>query len=132
MLNIPGLENDDFIKQKLYIFTGVFMFEFIVSLISTVASQCIVDLGKIAKNSLLTALLATIAYSVYNDLIWSSNPWIADLNDSSTQNLAIAVLIIVFIAMGYFIDMLFTGISPNMNDCINTIYPSNTADNKNS
>ena len=123
LFNFPQLESNQHIKQKLYIFAGIFIFEFIISLIIAFYKKCIIDFRKIAKNSLQSALLGAIAYSVYNDLVWSNNPWIPLQNNDITKNLTISILITVFITMGYLFDYVLMGTAATVNDCLNTIYP---------
>jgi hypothetical protein len=121
MLNIPQIAENSYIKMKLYIFVGIFIFEFIVTIIMTLYKKCIIDIGKIAKNSLQIALIAVVAYSICNDLEWNDNPLIAN-HDLTAKNLAITVVITAFIVFGYFIEMIFTNGAPHINDCINNIY----------
>jgi hypothetical protein len=124
MLNIPQIECDNFLKYKLYIFCGIFMFEFIIDIFLAIYKKCIIDINKIIINSLQSALIATVAYAVYNDLIWMSSPLIKGQDTILTQNLGISVIITLFMALGYFFEMIFVDITPGMNDCLNTIYPS--------
>lgn len=124
MLNIPQIEHDNFLQYKLYIFVGIFIFEFLISLFTTIYRKCIVNLSKIAKDSLQSALIATIAYAVYNDLVWQSSPLVAGQVTRQSQNLCVSVLITAFIAIGYFVDIVLSDVTPKMNDCLNTIYPA--------
>jgi len=123
MLNIPQIGDNNYIKMKLYIFTGIFIFEFMVTLITMIYKRCLINIGKIAQSSLQSALIAVVAYSIYNDLIWQSNPLVAGHNDKNMQKLAITIIITAFIALGYFIEIALTSTIPGANDCLNTIYP---------
>lgn len=123
MINIPHIERNNYIMMKLYLFVGIFIFEFIIGIITTLIRRCIIDISKITRSSLQTALVAVVAYSIYNDLEWSANPFIASLNTPVKQNLAISVIIIAFVTIGYFIEMIFTSNVPGINDCLNNIYP---------
>ncbi|XWV26500.1 putative orfan [Tupanvirus soda lake] len=123
MLNIPQIERNNYIMMKLYIFVGIFIFEFIVTIILMLFRKCVIDVGKIAKSSLESALVAVVAYSIYNDLVWNSNPLVEGHDTETIQNLAITVIITAFIAFGYFLEVIFTDKVPGMNDCLNTIYP---------
>lgn len=122
MINIPQIQHDENIKFKLYIFVGIFIFEFIFQLITIIYKSCVIDIGKIAKNSLQSALIAVIGYSIYTDLILSSSPIIPNQDSDKMKNFTITVLITVFIALGYFIDIAFTNTIPGVNDCLNKIY----------
>lgn len=123
MINIPQIANDDYIKMKLYIFVGIFIFEFIVTIIILLLKHCIINLGKVVRNSLQSALIAVVAYSIYNDLLWSNSPLVINLNNEKKQKLAITVIITAFIALGYFLEIALTNHVPTLNDCLNTIYP---------
>jgi hypothetical protein len=123
MLNIPRIEHDSYIKMKLYIFTSIFLFEMIISIFISIYKKCIVNIGKIAKQSLLSALVATVAYSIYNDMVFMNEPFLLNQESNLTRNLTITVIITAFIALSYFIEIIFTNTIPNVNDCLNTIYP---------
>ena len=103
---------------------AIFVFEFIVTLIITLFKKCIINIGRIARDSLQSALIAVVGYSIYNDLQWSSSPLVEGHDKPNVQNLAITVIITAFIAFGYFIEIIFTDKVPGMNDCLNNIYPS--------
>jgi hypothetical protein len=123
-LNIPQIAHDDYIKMKLYIFVGIFIFEFIVTIILTLLKRCLINVGKIARNSLQSALIAVVAYSIYNDLVWSKNSLVTGQENSKRENFTITVMITTFIALGYFLEIILTDHIPGINDCLNTIYPS--------
>lgn len=122
LLNIPQIEENSYIKMKLYLFFGVFMFEFIVNIIIALFQRCVINISKISRNSLFSALVAVVGYSIYNDLIWSSNPLINDQASNTTKKLTITTIIIAFISLGYFIDIMFSNNVPGINDCLNNIY----------
>ena len=113
-LNIPQIATDQYLKTKLYIFGGVFLFEFVVTLIVTIYKKCLVDVARIAKASLLAALVATVGYSIYTDIFTIEKPF--------AQNLSIAIVITASVAIGYLVDGLLTSASPGLNDCLNNIY----------
>jgi len=114
MLNIPKIAQNDHIKFKLYLFIGISIFEFIVELMITLHHKQLVNIGKMIKNSLVVALVAVVAYSIYTDL--SSN------DDTIVRNLKISIIIIIFIVAARLFDKIILLISPKMNDCLNTIY----------
>ena len=125
MMNIPQINDDEFIQQKLYIFVGIFLFEFIIGIISAIFKKCVVNISKIARSSLQSAFLAVIATAIYNDLDRLDNPFIVEYNGEHQRKLIISVMIMVFIGVGYFIDVLLTDASPQLNDCLNTLYKDN-------
>lgn len=126
MVNIPKIDPNSHIRMKLYIFIGVFVFEFVIRTIFTIFRRCLIDINKIVKNSLQIALIAVVAYSIYNDLVFASNSFIVKYDDSYVRNLIIALIIVIFIILGYLLEIILTNTSPKMNDCLNTIYHYNT------
>jgi hypothetical protein len=123
MLNIPQIEHDSYIKMKLYIFSSIFLFEMLISIFITIYNKCIVNIGKIARQSLQSALVATVAYSIYNDMVLMSSSLLPDQENVPANNLMITVIITAFVAFNYFIEIIFSNTIPNVNDCLNTIYP---------
>jgi len=67
MLNIPQLAENDHLSYKLYIFCGVFLFEFIVLTFKLIYHKQVIDIGKIVKESFQSSLLAVIGYSIWTD-----------------------------------------------------------------
>lgn len=122
MLNIPKLQHDQYIMNKLYIFFGIFIFEFLVNIFIPIYKKCIVDLGKVVSNSLQTALVGTLAYSIFNDLAWSQSSIIPDAENKTARNLVITVFITASVAIIYFFQLIFASTVPKANDCLNNIY----------
>ena len=122
MFNIPQIQNDQYIKQKLYIFFGIFIFEFLTNIFITVYRKCIVDLRKVVSNSLEAALVATLAYSIFNDLSWSESSIIPSTDNKIATNLVIAIMITAFLAVTYLLQSFLNKAAPSVNDCLNNIY----------
>jgi hypothetical protein len=125
MMNIPQIAEDQYIQQKIYIFFGIFIFEFIVSIFITIQRKCVIKLSVAAKSSLQSALVAVVAYSIYNDLDRTGNEWITSYKTDQQRGLVISVMITLFITAGYFLEMLFTDVGPKANDCLNGLYKNN-------
>jgi len=83
--------------------------------------NCVINLSRIGKSSLESALFGVIAYSVYNDLVWTGNAW-ASYDSDVKRNMVISIMITLFIAVGYFLEVIFTDMAPGMNDCLNKLY----------
>lgn len=122
LLNFPKIRYDDFIMTKLYVFGGVFMFELIIGIVRKIYNRCVIDLGQIAKESLQSALFAAIAYSVYTDLVLTSNPYVSKYNTEMSERLARTVLITAFVMISYTLDNLLTSRMAKANDCLNLLY----------
>lgn len=122
ILNIPQIAENSYIKMKLYLFTGIFVFEFVVILISKYVKRCVIDVGKIISDSLKTALLAVIGYSIYTDLIYSADPLVTKLDTPNGKKLVASIITIVFVFVGYLVGEIFSTKVPEINDCINKLY----------
>jgi len=122
--NIPQLAPSDFIKFKMYIFCGIFLFELISDILTKLYHQQIIDLVQIIKSSLQSGLVAVVAYGMYNDLAHGSCPLADTIDTNNKDNLIISIIIIIGIGINYFIERIFLNLSPKINDRLNTIYPN--------
>ena len=125
MINLPKIQPNQHLRMKLYIFIGIFIFEFIVSFVTAIYKKCIINIGKIIRDSLLVAMISIVAYSLYTDLVFSQNPLVTKYNNQKSQTLLITIVITIFISIAYFIDAVLLNKSPGINDCINRIYQQN-------
>ena len=121
MFNIPGLNPTDFIKFKIYLFFGIVLFEVCVSISEKIYHKKIIDIVPILKQAVQIGLVSIVAYSIYTDLSLQSSPLVAGANTIQTQNLAISIMICLFVWVIYFTDSILTNISPQINSRINTI-----------
>jgi hypothetical protein len=117
LLNIPGIEYDNYLSRKLYLFFGVFLFEVIIVIILRAYKKCTINMTLIVKNALIVALIAVVGYSIYNDLLLMQSPLILNQTSPNIRYLAVSSLIVFLVAICYFIEMLFTSSSTD-NDCI--------------
>jgi hypothetical protein len=122
--NLLRLSDNDFIRIKIYIFSGIFLFEFILDICIKLYKQQIIDLVQITKNSLESALVATLAYCIYSDMVCMNYSFVDNLDTSNKQNLFVTSLITFAIAISYLINSFFATISPKINDRLNVIYPA--------
>ena len=123
MFNFPQLVSKQHIRLKLYIFAGIFIFEFIIGLTTAIYKKCVIDFSNISRNSLYSALLGVVAYSMYTDLVFASNPWVLAHDDEVSRNLTISVFVTIAVAANYLFEFILSGTTPKVNDCLNTIYP---------
>lgn len=113
-LNMPHLGPMDHLSWKIYIFLGIFIFEFVVNLIVTIHAKRLVNIKKIVQDSLIVGLLAMVAYSVFCDISYKF--------DVSYGKIILTVTILFFIAAGYLTENILREVSPKINDPLNTIY----------
>jgi peptidoglycan/LPS O-acetylase OafA/YrhL len=118
-LNIPKLKEDNRIKAKLYLFCSIFIFEVLCGIFSSIYHRCVVNISSIAKTSFVVSLLAVIAYSVYEDLRASHY---FEKEKKNVRLLVLTIMIIIFMMVGLFLNSLFNGFVPEMNECLNSLY----------
>lgn len=115
MLNFPQLQHEEIIKQKIYLFVSIFIFNLIGSLSILFFQGKIIDIRKILKNSLQTGLLAVVGYSIYRDLE-------DDPTSNIVTNLKASLIIIALVATGDVFEWLITNKNADINDCLNLLY----------
>lgn len=160
IMNIPNLDDNDNLSKKLYIFCGVFMFEFIISIATTLYNKKIIDIGKIVKYSLQSSLFAALGYSIWSDIntqnvnlpnssiqnnneipqnmeefsktVPNSSSGINNANEMNNvfDNLKLTTMITLLVASGYGIDHVFKENQACLNDCLNMIYEVKSRHNK--
>lgn len=121
ILNIPQAKKNNSLIIKSYIFIGIFMFEFITSLLTSVISKRLFNTNKVAKDSLMSSLVAVVAYSIYNDITFFDYSINSEYN-SIANHFAISIFIVFFMAIKYFLEYIFIIESPNIDDYLKNIY----------
>ena len=96
------------ILHKFIIFISIFVFQFIILVISRILNGCVVNLKDIALNALLVAVAGVVGYSVYNDMIYMGTikKYNIDKLNNTVLYLNITVIIIMFITFVKIIDLL--------------------------
>ena len=69
LIGIPGTSNDNLIKNKIYLFGGIFIFQLIINFIKKYKKKCKNNIKHIINDGILVATLSIIGYSLYIDLI---------------------------------------------------------------
>src|ERR1700733_166819 len=87
ILNIPKINEKNNISMKIYIFISIFLFEFFVDIFNTVTKKCVINLNKITRASLQAALIAVVAYSIYIDVLQSSNSFVTHFNSNKSRKM---------------------------------------------
>lgn len=121
MINMPQIAENDFIRMKLYLFVGIFLFEVLVVIFKNMYDRKIINIKNICRQALQTALLSVIAYSVYTDLTLIDFN-LPDQNNTYIKNLTITSIIIFFVLISYFFDTVLSDIAPGINDELNILY----------
>src|ERR1700742_575666 len=93
-LKLPNIENNNHILNKLIIFLLLFIYQFIILIIIKIIMKCKIDLMQIFKDSIETAIIGIIGYSIYNDLQYSKIKLFSININSKISYLYIAIIII--------------------------------------
>jgi len=99
LLNILQISDKNIIGKKMYLFVGLFTFEFIISGLAAFYNKTMIDAKKNIKNSLETALIGTLSYSIYLDT-WDKQ----DKTIGAQQNILSSIFVTGGIATGYLIE----------------------------
>ncbi len=90
IIGVPGTDKYNIMKNKLILFSGIFIFQTLIKSISRVRVGCKVSLKNLLIDSFLVGLVSVVGYSFYIDLSlvnstkslynqFSSNPQISAL-----------------------------------------------------
>lgn len=101
---IGSKDKNNIIKNKLYLFAGVFIFQFVLNIIDdyTKTGKAHTQINKIIDDSLQIATTSVIGYSIYIDLLLmdSTKKWIAPYIGSKAKNsFSISFIIISFVSI---------------------------------
>ena len=65
---LPNIDNRNRLLNKLILFSLLFIYQFMLLIISKVKNKCKIDFLEVFIYSIETATLGVIGYSIYNDL----------------------------------------------------------------
>lgn len=117
--NIPKIDRDNHINFGAYIFTGIFLFDFISGLFIRVYNQEVIDTEQIIRRSIQNGLAGVVGYAIYIDSI-SDNKEIAD--EIGKQNLLLSIIVIIGVGINSAIDNALLSLSPEFNDRLDVLY----------
>lgn len=121
--NIPSIPRNSLIQFKIYLFVGIFLFEFVSGIMAKMYHKEIVDTERIVKKSIQSGLLGVIAYAIYNDTQIEDRKTISLPDDSiNGENLVLSLFITIGMAIGYGTDHLLMVLSPDLNDRLDKVY----------
>jgi len=66
---VPNIDDENFIKHKMYLFACIFLFDIVLQTMKRIKSKCIIKMGNVLFDSLKTATAGIIGYSIYTDLL---------------------------------------------------------------
>lgn len=106
--NLPDMNNNNYIMHKIALTIGLFIFQFILLLISKIKNKCKIDICEITLDSLQVALSGFVAYTFYTDYIYKNKlvPY-AHMN-KNYHNLIVAIIITLSVMFIKIIRMLIS------------------------
>ena len=112
----PNISNNNYILHKLIIFALLFIYQFMLLIMSKVKNKCKIDFSEVFKYSIETAIVGVIGYSIYTDLqYYKLNDDPLFVTDQNMQYLYITIIITLLLTFVNTIKLLF-GYRPY--DCI--------------
>jgi hypothetical protein len=113
VIGIPGTEDNNIIKNKIFLFGGLFIFQMMLKFVYKIRYRCTdTNLKFIVNDSLLIGTYGIIGYSLFIDMLNMENtrniilPYTKNLNSHA---LLISTIISVFIMMCIIISYVITG-----------------------
>lgn len=70
-IGVPGTSKNSFIKNKVFLFGGIFIFQLVINLIIKLTNDNETkndNVKQVVRDSVNTGILAVVGYSLYNDL----------------------------------------------------------------
>jgi len=103
------MEMDSYIKNKIYLFVGVFCFHFSILMIEQLSKKCAIDITQILKAAVARALYVVLGYSIYTDLMnmEDTRKYIISHTTEKTIGVFACVCIILFLAVVKSIELMF-------------------------
>jgi hypothetical protein len=109
IIGVPGT-NDNIIKNKLILFIGVFIYQFIVGFISKISKISKEtkkhNIKEIFKTSIFTSLISIIGYSLYIDIILMNLIPNSSINNKFINSAIISVIITSTIGLSKIIELI--------------------------
>lgn len=68
IVGVPGTDEHNIMKNKLILFSGIFVFQTLIKSVSKVRVGCRLSLKKLLLDSCMIALVSVVGYSFYIDL----------------------------------------------------------------
>ena len=124
IIGVPGIEPGNLIKNKIFLFGGLTMFELILKSIYKIRNKCNnINLKHIINDSLIIGVFGVIGYSIFIDLLnmeSTRNTILPYLKNPNSHAFVISVIISVFILCCVVLSYIVT----NNNEKCNNDYKS--------
>ena len=115
--SLPDINNDNYIFHKLLIFIGVFVFQFLIQVISNTYKGCFEAIDAVISTCLKVSIFAVFGYSLFVDAKYMdySKEFIENITeDQQMKILVISSSIVLFILLMKILEMIF---SKTTNSC---------------
>ncbi|QKF94015.1 hypothetical protein QKU48_gp0557 [Fadolivirus algeromassiliense] len=113
---VPNINDNNYILHKVILFGLLFVYQFMLLVMSKVKNKCKIDFLEVFRYSVETAAIAVIGYSIYTDLqYYKVNDDPLFITDTNMQYLYITIIISVLLTFVNTIKLMF-GYRPY--DCI--------------
>lgn len=108
---IINIDDKNYILHKLIIFVLLFIYQYVILLISKFKDNCQMIYKEIFKQSMETAIVGIIGYSIYNDLVYMEISGVSDIADDKLKYIYIAIIITLLLMFVNSIELLL-GFTP--------------------
>ncbi len=113
IIGVPGLEHANLIKDKIFLFCGIFIFQLLLKSIYKMRNKCKnIDIKSIIQESFFVAMLSVIGFSLYIDLLNMENtrPYIVSfIGNPNSHSFIISSIICSFILTSLVFNIIITG-----------------------
>jgi len=111
-IGVPGTSNNSYIRNKIFLFGGVFIFQLVINLIIKLQSDSDTkneDIKYAVRDSVNTGILAIVGYSIYNDLSImdkTKDKMLRLISNRHSNSVVISTIITSIIAISKTIELL--------------------------
>lgn len=112
VIGIPGIETNNLIKSKIYLFGGVMIFQLLLKSMYKLRYRCKTNLKSLINDSIITAILCVVGFSIFVDLInmeGTRDMIVPYLENKNTQALIISSIISSFVLSAKVVEIIITG-----------------------
>ena len=118
IIGVPGTGNNNPIKNKAYLFFGIFIFQLLIDLVEKIRNKCKVEIRDLIQRGVFIATISVIGYSIYIDLslIESTKTYLKKVATNRVYSSgAISITISLFTLGIRLLEFLIKGAN---NDCV--------------
>lgn len=113
VIGIPGGENNNIIKNKIFLFGGLFIFQMMLKFVYKIRYHCTnTNLKSIVNDSLLIGTYGIIGYSLFIDMLnmeYTRNIILPYTKNLNSHALLISTIVSLFIMMSIITTYVITG-----------------------